>query len=119
MLAGIEPASPGHRALLLLHCRALEQHADLPLSSALIRRCGPWEPSKQSHCSSYVLTCPSEVRESIIILNDPSVNVMGFVARRSTVSAMSDLVLELCMFQLKSEARILELLLLRPQPLQP
>jgi hypothetical protein len=40
------------------------------------------------------------VQESIIVLDDPSVHVMGPIARGSVISAMSDIMLELRMFQL-------------------
>jgi hypothetical protein len=60
-----------------------KQRTDLPLSSVLFGRCGLCEPTKQSHSSSYDLTCPGEVWESIIVLDDPSVHVVGPVARGS------------------------------------
>jgi hypothetical protein len=41
------------------------------------------------------LACPGEVREILVVLNDPPVHVAGDGARTPTVSATFDLALEL------------------------
>jgi hypothetical protein len=57
--------------------------------------CRLWEPSEQGRRGSYVLACLGEVREILIILDDPLVHVTGDGACTPTVSAAFDLVLEL------------------------
>jgi hypothetical protein len=66
----------------------------------------------------YVLTCAGEVQESVIVHDDPPMHVVGPIARGPAVSVTIDLALKLRVFQLKSEARILELLLSCPKLLQ-
>jgi hypothetical protein len=55
------------------------------------------------------------VWESVIVLDDPQVHIMGHGARTPTFFTAHDLMLELCALLLQLEARILELLLPLPQ----
>jgi hypothetical protein len=76
----------------------LKQRANLLLSLALFGCCGLWKPSKQSHYSGYVLTCPGKVWESIIILDDPPLHVTDPVACGPAVLVTSDFPLKLRVF---------------------
>lgn len=51
------------------------------------------------HHHGYVLAHPGEAREPVAVLDDP-VHVTDPSARAFAISAMSDLMLELCVFQL-------------------
>jgi hypothetical protein len=51
------------------------------------------------------------VRETIVVLDDPSVHVTGHGARTLAFSMTRDLMLELRVLRLELEARVLELLL--------
>lgn len=55
-------------------------------------RRGLWEPSEQSHRYVYVLARPGEARESVIVLENSPVRVMGMRAHLTVV--LCDLVLE-------------------------
>jgi hypothetical protein len=72
-------------------------------------------PSEQGHGSKNVLACPDKTRETVIILDDPLVHVMGHGARTLTFSMACDLTLELYALLLHLEARVLALLLPCPQ----
>jgi hypothetical protein len=65
---------------------------DLALGLASLRHQGLWERSEQGHRRGYVLAHPSEVREPIVILDDPSVHVTALSVRAFTV--MHDFLLE-------------------------
>jgi hypothetical protein len=92
-LAGL--ASPRQRAFRLLHHRALKQRVDLTMGPTIFRCCRLREPSEQGHRGNYVLACPCEVREILVILDDPLVHVAGNGACTPTVSVVFDLTLEL------------------------
>ena len=80
---------------------------------------GLWVPLEQGCHGSYVLACPSEVRDASVVLDDPPVYVAGDGACTATVSAAFDLTLELRTLLLQLESRILDLLVLCPQLLHP
>ena len=65
----------------------------------------------EPHCSD-VLTCPSEVWEGFIILDDPPIHVAGRGAFTPTVSVVLNLLLELRAFLLELESCFFELLVL-------
>ena len=74
---------------------------------------------RQEVSSSDVLTCPGEMRECLIVLDDPPVHVTGHGACAPSVSMALNLAIELCVFLLKLESRFLELLVLCFQLLHP
>jgi hypothetical protein len=61
----------------------------------IFRCCRLWEPSEQGRHGNYVLACPGEVREILVILDDPLVHVTGNGACMPTISTVFDLTLEL------------------------
>ena len=89
------------------------------MGPTILGRRGPRKPIEQGHHSSDVLTCPSEVWEGFIILNDPLVHVVGHGTRTATVSVALDLSLELHVFLLGLESCFFELLVSCPQLLYP
>ena len=97
----------------------LEQRANLTMGPMILECRGPWKPLEQGCHSSIVLACPSEVWEGFIVLNDPSVHVMGHGACTPTVSVVLNLSIELRVFLLELESRFLELLVLGLQLLHP
>jgi len=58
------------------------------------------EPSEQGRCGSYVLAYLGKVWEASVVLDDPSVYVMGDGARTASVFAVFDLMLEFHMLLL-------------------
>jgi hypothetical protein len=75
--------------------------------------CGLQEPSEQSRHRGYVLACPGEARESVVILDDSPMRVTGTHAHLNVV--LHDLVLEGHVLLLRMESRSLKLLLPLPQ----
>jgi hypothetical protein len=106
-------ASSRCRALRLLHRRALEQRVDLTLCLASLEHHRLWEPSEQSCHRSYVLAHLGEAWESVIILDDSPVHVVGMHAHLITV--LCNLMLECWSLLLQMESRGFELLLSLPQ----
>ena len=98
MLASVGFASSRQRTFRLLRRRTLKQRVNLPVGPVVFRRRGPWEAVKQGHRGGDVLACPSEVRESPIIGEDPSMHITGRGACEPTVSAMLDLLLDVSVF---------------------
>jgi hypothetical protein len=47
------------------------------MGPAIFGCCRLQESSEQGHSGSYVLACPGEVREILIILDDPPIHVTG------------------------------------------
>ena len=82
------------------------------MGSTILECRRPQKPSEQGHHSSDILTCPGEVWECFIVLNDPLVHVMGHGTCTPTVSMMLDLSIKLRAFLLELESRFLELLVL-------
>ena len=82
---------------MILGCRGLRKHP------------------KQGHHGSNVLTCPGEVWEGFIVLDDPLLHVVGHGTRMPTVSVA----LDLRAFLLELESCFFELLVPRPQLLYP
>jgi hypothetical protein len=111
MLAGI--ALSRRRALRLLHHHALKQRADLTLCLASLGRRRLRKPSEQSHRHGYVLACPSEAWEPIIILDDSLMCITGTSAHLVTV--LCDLVFERRVLLFQVESRSFELSLSLPQ----
>ena len=68
-----------------------------------------WKPPKQCYHSSDVLAFAGEVRERLIILDDPQVHVTGHGACASPVSMALDLMIKLHAFLLKLESHFLKL----------
>jgi hypothetical protein len=62
--------------------------------------CELWEPLEQGRCGGYVLVHPGEVREVLVVLDDPLVYVAGDGTRTPIVSTAFDLMLELRVLQL-------------------
>jgi len=89
------------------------------MGPTILRRCGPWKPSKQGHRSNDILACLGEVWEGFIIFDDPPIHVIGHDTRTPAVSVVFDLLLELCAFLLKLESCFLELLVPGLQLLHP
>jgi len=68
------------------------------MGPAILRRRGLWEAMKQGRHGDDVLACPSEVRESPIIGEDPPMHITGRGACVPTVSATLDLLLDVSVF---------------------
>jgi hypothetical protein len=74
---------------------------------------------EQNRCGNNVLARPGEEWGTLIIFEDPPVDIGGVGACPPTISAVSNLALEFGMFLLQLEACLLELLLPVSQLLQP
>ena len=101
MLAGVELLSLRQRALGLLRSRMLEQCANLMVGPSILGCRRLWKPPKQCYHSSDVLAFAGEVRERLIILDDPLVHVTGHGACMPPISMVVDLAIELRAFLLK------------------
>ena len=82
------PVAPSHAQVL---CESRDRPDDPWVSR------GPEAP-EQGRRSSDVLTCPGEVWQGFVILDDPSVHVAGHGVRMPTVSMALDLSFELHAF---------------------
>ena len=80
---------------------------------------GSESPREQGRCGSDVLACSDEVWQGFVILDDPSVHVVGHGMRTPTVSMALDISLELHAFLLELESCFFELLVPCPQLLYP
>ena len=83
---------------------------NLTMGSTILECHGLRKPPEEGHHGSDVLACPGEVWEGFIILNDPSVHIIGHGTRMPTVSMALNLLLELRAFLLEMELCFLELL---------
>jgi hypothetical protein len=90
MLASI--ASSRRRALRQLHHHTLKQHADLVLHLASLGRRGVRKPSEQSRHRGYVLACPDEAWEPVIVLDNSPMLVASMSAH--LIMVLCDLMLE-------------------------
>jgi hypothetical protein len=70
----------------------LEQRVDLALCLASLGGSGLREPSEQSHHRGYVLAHLDEAWESVVVLDDSLVRIMG--TRAHLVMVLCDLMLE-------------------------
>ena len=109
MLAGVELPSSRQQALSLLRSRTLEQRANLMVGPSILGCRRLRKPPKQCCHSSDVLAFAGEVRERLIILDDPLVHVTGHGACAPPVSMALDLSIELYMLLLELESCFLEL----------
>ena len=110
---------PRQCALHVLHCRVLEQRADLTMGPTILGRRRPRKPPKQGRHGSDVLVGLDEVWEGFIVFDDPLVHVAGHDARTPAVSMALDLSLEFLAFLLELESCFLVLLALGLQLLYP
>ena len=85
----------------------------------ILGRRRPRKPLDQGRRSSDVLSCPREVWEHFITLNDPLVHIAGHGVHTPTVSVVLDLSLELRAFLLELESCFVKLLVLGLQLLHP
>ena len=103
-------------------CYAAARSSSVRISRWARRSLGVASPecprSKAAH-SSNVLACPGEVWEVFIILDDPSVHVVGHGTCTPTVSMALELLLELHAFLLELESCFLEHLVPGLQLLHP
>jgi hypothetical protein len=107
------------RALHLLRRRTFEQHANLLVGSAILRRHGLYEAMEQGHHGGDVLACPSKVRKGSIIGDDPLVYVTGRGVCAPAVSMTFDLAIDFHVFPHELLSGLVNLQLLSSQLLHP
>ena len=94
-LAGVGFTSSRQQAFCLLRRRMLEQRANFSTGAAILGCRGLWKAVQQGRCCGDVLACPSKVRESPIIGDDPPMDITGRGACVPTVSATLDFLIDL------------------------
>ena len=94
MLAGVGFTSSRQRAFRLLRRRTLEQRANFSTGAVILGRRGLRKAVQQGHHSGDVLTCPSEVREGLVVNEDPLVCSPSRGARVPPVYAAFNLTID-------------------------